>query len=346
MTSSSLPGPVEDPTPLFHPGQHLLRELDFTQGAWRDLVDLAALLKSAKSAHREVQYMRGLNIALLFAKTSTRTRCSFEVAAADQGAHTVYLDPQGSQMGHKESVADTARVLGGIFDGIEYRGDLQDHVDVLARLSGVPVFNGLTDDWHPTQMLADTLTMREHSGGRPDEEISYAFVGDARFNMGRSLLVNGAILGMDVRIVAPKELWPADDVIAAARERAAGSGARVTVTEDTAAVEGADFVHTDIWVSMGEPKEVWAQRIELLHGYRVDEPLMALAGPQARFMHCLPAYHDLDTEVGRRIHEQFGLEGIEVSDEVFEGPRSIVFEQAANRMPTIKAAMVSALGRA
>ena len=337
---------TSDVTSLFHPGQHLLRELDFTGEEWRDLLELSAQLKAAKEEHREVQYMRGLNIALLFAKTSTRTRCSFEVAAADQGAHTVYLDPSGSQMGHKESVEDTARVLGRIFDGIEYRGDLQDHVDTLAARSGVPVFNGLTDDWHPTQMLADTLTMREHSGGRPDGEISYAYVGDARFNMGRSLLVNGAILGMDVRIVAPRALWPAEDVIAAARGRAADSGARITVTEDTAAVEGADFVHTDIWVSMGEPKEVWAQRIELLHDYRVDEDLMALAGPHAKFMHCLPAYHDLGTEVGRHIHERFGLEGIEVSDEVFEGPRSIVFDQAANRMPTIKAVMVSALGRA
>lgn len=336
---------VTDVTSLFHPGQHLLRELDFSQQEWRDLLELSAELKAAKTEHREVAYMRGLNIALLFAKTSTRTRCSFEVAAADQGAHTVYLDPQGSQMGHKESVADTARVLGRMFDGIEYRGDAQEHVDTLAARSGVPVFNGLTDDWHPTQMLADTLTMREHSQGRPDAEIAYAYVGDARFNMGRSLLVNGAILGMDVRIVAPRELWPADDVIAAARARAEESGARLTITEDLDAVEGADFVHTDIWVSMGEPKEVWAQRIDLLHDYRVDEALMATAGPDARFMHCLPAFHDLDTVIGRQIHEEFGLEGIEVSDEVFEGPRSIVFDQAANRMPTIKAVMVSALGR-
>ncbi len=337
---------VLDLASLFHPGQHLLRELDFTGQHWRDLLDLAAGLKAAKAEHREIPFMRGLNIALLFAKTSTRTRCSFEIGAADQGAHTVYLDPQGSQMGHKESVADTARVLGGMFDGIEYRGDLQEHVDILAQQSGVPVFNGLTDDWHPTQMLADTLTMREHSDGRPDSDIAYAYIGDARFNMGRSLLVNGAILGMDVRIIAPKELWPAEDVIAAARARAAESGARITLTEDPGAVEGADFVHTDIWVSMGEPKEVWAERIELLHGYRVDEALMSLAGPNAKFMHCLPAFHDLNTAVGRQIHEQFGLDGIEVSNEVFEGPRSIVFDQAANRMPTIKAAMVSALGRA
>ena len=332
-------------TRLFHPGQHLLRELDFSQDDWRDLLELSARLKAAKREGREVQFLRGRNIALLFAKTSTRTRCAFEVAAADQGAHTVYLDPQGSQMGHKESVEDTARVLGGMFDGIEYRGDLQDHVDTLARLSGVPVFNGLTDDWHPTQMLADTLTMREHAGGRPDEEISYAYIGDARFNMGRSLLVNGAILGMDVRIIAPRQLWPGEDVVAAAHDRAADTGARITLTEDPAAVRGADFVHTDIWVSMGEPADAWAERIELLRGYRVDEALMAAAGPDAKFMHCLPSFHDLGTEVGRRIHERFGLEGIEVSDEVFEGRRSLVFEQAANRMPTIKAAMVSALGR-
>ncbi len=349
-----IPAPADLPA-LFHPGRHLLRELDFSQRQWRDLLDLAAGLKAAKALGQERPYLRGRNIALLFAKTSTRTRCAFEVGAADQGAHTVYLDPQGSQMGHKESVADTARVLGGMFDGIEYRGDLQEHVEILAELSGVPVFNGLTDDWHPTQMLADSLTMREHAGapdghgghvGKPDEQIAYAYVGDARFNMGRSLLVNGAILGMDVRIVAPKELWPADDVVAAARERARETGARVTLTEDTAAVEGVDFVHTDIWVSMGEPADVWAERIELLRDYRVDEALMAAAGPHAQFMHCLPSFHDLNTAVGARIHEQFGLDGIEVSNEVFEGPRSIVFAQAANRMPTIKAAMVSALGRA
>ncbi|MCI1641856.1 MAG: ornithine carbamoyltransferase [Actinomyces sp.] len=348
MTSpTASPATAGDGLPaLFRPGQHLLKELDFAQREWRDLLDLAAGLKAAKREGREVPYLRGRNIALLFAKTSTRTRCAFEVAAADQGAHTVYLDPQGSQMGHKESVADTARVLGGMFDGIEYRGDLQSNVEILAERSGVPVFNGLTDDWHPTQMLADTLTMREHSGGRPDSEISYAYIGDARFNMGRSLLVNGAILGMDVRIIAPRELWPAEDVVTAARGRAAETGARITLTEDTGAVEGAGFVHTDIWVSMGEPSEAWAERIELLRDYRVDAALMDAAGPDAKFMHCLPSFHDLGTEVGVRIHEQFGLEGIEVSDEVFEGPRSIVFDQAANRMPTIKAAMVSALGRA
>ena len=335
-----------DLTALFNPGKHLLKELDFSQQEWRNLLELSAELKAAKAEHREVQYMSGLNIALLFAKTSTRTRCAFEIGAADQGANAVYLDPSGSQMGHKESVSDTARVLGGMFDGIEYRGDEQAHVETLAADSGVPVFNGLTDDWHPTQMLADTLTMREHKPGAADSDIAYAYVGDARFNMGRSLLVNGAILGMDVRIVAPRELWPSQDVIDAANSRAADSGARVTVTDDLAAVEGADFVHTDIWVSMGEPKEVWAERIELLHDYRVDEALMAKAGPEAKFMHCLPAFHDLNTAVGRQIHEEFGLEGIEVSDEVFEGPRSIVFEQAWNRMPTIKAVMVSALGRA
>ncbi len=346
--ATDIPAP-DDLASLFHPGQHLLKELDFTQEAWTDLVDLAAGLKAAKRGGHEVPYLRGRNIALLFAKTSTRTRCAFEVGAADQGAHTVYLDPQGSQMGHKESVADTARVLGGMFDGIEYRGDRQDHVETLAQMSGVPVFNGLTDDWHPTQMLADTLTMREHArggAGVSDAEIAYAYVGDARFNMGRSLLVNGAILGMDVRMIAPRELWPDEEVVADARARAAQTGARITLTEDTAAVEGVDFVHTDIWVSMGEPDDVWAERIDLLHGYRVDDALMAVAGPRAKFMHCLPAFHDLGTAVGRRIHEQFGLDGIEVSDEVFEGPRSIVFDQAANRMPTIKAVMVSALGRA
>lgn len=328
------------------PGASLLRELDETDQQWRNLIELAAILKKAKKSHSEVQYMKGLNIALIFAKTSTRTRCSFEVAAADQGASTTYLDPSGSQLGHKESVSDTAKVLGRFYDGIEYRGDSQQAVQILADDSAVPVWNGLTDDWHPTQMLADSLTMLEHAGGKDFKDISYAYVGDARFNMGRSLLINGAMLGCDVRIIAPKELQPAEDVIEEAKERAEVSGAKITVTDDISAVEGVDFVHTDVWVSMGEPKEVWEQRIQVLMPYRVTEELMAKAGPDAKFMHCLPAFHDLNTTIGQQIYDQFGIEGIEVTDEVFSGPRNIAFDQAENRMHTIKAVMVRSLGRA
>lgn len=322
---------------------NLLKESDFTPDQWRELIDLSALLKQAKASGRETQYLTGKNIALIFAKTSTRTRCAFEVAAADQGAHTTYLDPAGSQMGHKESIADTARVLGRFYDGIEYRGDHQSTVATLAAQSGVPVWNGLTDEWHPTQMLADSLTMLEHSDGDPST-IAYTYVGDARFNMGRSLLVNGALLGCDVRTVAPQSLWPASDAIDQANSIAATTGARITITEDIDAVAGVDFVHTDVWVSMGEPAEVWEERIKLLMPYRVDEALMELAGPEARFMHCLPAYHDLNTAIGKEIFERFGLDGVEVTDEVFNGPRSIVFDQAENRMHTIKAVMVRSLG--
>ncbi len=327
------------------PGADLLRELDESDGQWRDLIELSAILKAAKKEGNEAQYMKGRNIALIFAKTSTRTRCAFEVAAADQGAFTTYLDPVSSQLGHKESVADTARVLGRFYDGIEYRGDSQEAVDILARDSGVPVWNGLTDLWHPTQMLADSLTMLEHSDGRDFNDISYAYVGDARFNMGRSLLVNGAMLGCDVRIIAPLDLQPAQDVIDAAMDRAEKTGARITITDDISAVEGVDFVHTDVWVSMGEPKEVWAERIRSLLPYRVTSELMESAGSQAKFMHCLPAFHDLNTTVGQQIFDDFGLEGIEVTDEVFAGPRNIAFDQAENRMHTIKAVMVRSLGR-
>lgn len=330
-------------TDLFDPGMNLLKESDFTPDQWRELIDLSALLKQAKASGHETQYLTGKNIALIFAKTSTRTRCAFEVAAADQGAHTTYLDPTGSQMGHKESIADTARVLGRFYDGIEYRGDHQSTVATLAAQSGVPVWNGLTDEWHPTQMLADSLTMLEHSDGDPST-IAYAYVGDARFNMGRSLLVNGALLGCDVRIIAPQSLWPASDAIDQANSIAATTGARITITEDIDAVAGVDFVHTDVWVSMGEPAEVWEERINLLMPYRVDEALIELAGPEARFMHCLPAYHDLNTAIGKEIFERFGLDGVEVTDEVFNGPRSIVFDQAENRMHTIKAVMVRSLG--
>lgn len=325
-------------------GRPFLREIDFTPAEWLSLIDLAAELKVAKKNGTEVQHLKGRNIALIFEKTSTRTRCSFEVAAFDQGAHTTYLDPSGSQMGHKESTADTARVLGRMFDGIEYRGDEQEKVEVLSELSGVPVWNGLTDDWHPTQMLCDSLTMREHAG-KPLNQVSYAYVGDARFNMGRSLLVNGALIGADVRIVAPRELWPDEECIAHARRIAEETGAKVTVTDNVdEGVAGVDFVHTDIWVSMGEPKDVWNERIEMLRDYQVNASLMEKAGPQAKFMHCLPAYHDRKTVIGEQLFEATGMDGIEVTDEVFEGPASIVFDQAENRMHTIKAVMVATLG--
>ncbi|MFD9305440.1 ornithine carbamoyltransferase [Streptomyces sp. NPDC060048] len=325
-------------------GRSFLKELDFTAAEFRGLVELAAELKAAKRAGTERRRLQGKNIALIFEKTSTRTRCAFEVAAADQGAHTTYLDPSGSQMGHKESVEDTARVLGRMFDGIEYRGDAQDTVEQLAAHAGVPVFNGLTDDWHPTQMLADVLTMTEHCA-KPLERIAFAYLGDARFNMGNSYLVTGALLGMDVRIVAPGRYWPAEPVVAAARELAAASGARITLTEDLAEGVGqADFVLTDIWVSMGEPKEVWDERIEALSPYAVTmDVLRATGNPDVKFMHCLPAFHDLGTEVAREIHERHGLDSLEVTDEVFESAHSVVFDEAENRLHTIKAVLVATL---
>ncbi|MCX0246716.1 ornithine carbamoyltransferase [Streptomyces drozdowiczii] len=325
-------------------GRHFLKELDFTAAEFRGLIELAAELKAAKKSGTETRRLRGRNIALIFEKTSTRTRCAFEVAAADQGASTTYLDPSGSQMGHKESVKDTARVLGRMFDGIEYRGDSQAAVEELAAYAGVPVFNGLTDDWHPTQMLADVLTMTEHSE-KPLEEIAFAYLGDARFNMGNSYLVTGALLGMDVRIVAPKAYWPAETVVAEARALAEKSGARVTLTEDVAeGVRGADFVATDVWVSMGEPKEVWDARIAALVPYAVTmDVLRATGNAGVKFMHCLPAYHDLGTGVAREIHERHGLSELEVTDEVFESEHSIVFDEAENRMHTIKAVLVATM---
>lgn len=325
-------------------GRHFLKELDFTAEEFRGLIGLAAELKAAKKAGTETRRLTGRNIALIFEKTSTRTRCAFEVAAADQGASTTYLDPSGSQMGHKESVKDTARVLGRMFDGIEYRGDSQQAVEELAAHAGVPVFNGLTDDWHPTQMLADILTMTEHSA-KPLERIAFAYLGDARFNMGNSYLVTGALLGMDVRIVAPKAYWPADPVVDRARALAEISGARVTLTEDvTEGVLGADFVATDVWVSMGEPKEVWDERITALAPYAVTmDVLRATGNADVRFLHCLPAYHDLGTEVARGIHARHGLTELEVSDEVFESAHSVVFDEAENRMHTIKAVLVATM---
>ncbi|MFE9681281.1 ornithine carbamoyltransferase [Streptomyces sp. NPDC006285] len=325
-------------------GRHFLKELDLTQEEFRGLLGLAAELKAAKKAGTETQYLRGRNIALIFEKTSTRTRCAFEVAAADQGASTTYLDPSGSQIGHKESVKDTARVLGRMYHAIQYRGDSQASVEELAAHAGVPVYNGLTDAWHPTQMLADVLTMTEHCA-KPLDGMTFAYLGDARFNMGNSYLVTGALLGMDVRIVAPKAYWPAEDVVVRARELAVRSGARVTLTEDvTEGVLGADFVATDVWVSMGEPKEVWDERIAALGPYAVTtDVLRATGNAGVKFLHCLPAFHDLGTRVGREIHERHGLDSLEVTDEVFESAHSVVFDEAENRLHTIKAVLVATL---
>lgn len=323
----------------------LTKLLDFTPDEIRYLLDLSATLKQQKRDRSETQRLRGRNIALIFEKTSTRTRCAFEVAAYDQGAHVTYLGPSGSQIGHKESMRDTARVLGRMYDGIEYRGFAQETCEELARYAGVPVWNGLTDEFHPTQILADLLTMREHCD-RPLEQIAYAYLGDARNNMGNSLLVGGAKLGMDVRIVAPKDLWPDDELVQACRAIAAETGARITLTDQVAdGVRGVDFLHTDVWVSMGEPDEVWAERIALLKPYQVNGEVVAATGNgQVRFMHCLPAFHNRQTKVGEEVYGKFGLDGIEVTDEVFESPRSIVFDQAENRMHTIKAVMVATLG--
>ncbi|MEV1083187.1 ornithine carbamoyltransferase [Streptomyces sp. NPDC050211] len=325
-------------------GRHFLKELDFGQEEFLALIALSAELKAAKKAGAETRYLSGKNIALIFEKTSTRTRCAFEVAAADQGAATTYLDPSGSQMGHKESVKDTARVLGRMFDAIEYRGDSQAAVEELAAHAGVPVYNGLTDDWHPTQMLADVLTMTEHCG-KPVHEIAYAYLGDARFNMGNSYLVTGALLGMDVRIVAPRSYWPAEEIVGHARKLAETSGARITLTESVdEGVLGADFVATDVWVSMGEPKEVWDERIAALAAYAVTmDVLRATGNADVKFLHCLPAFHDLGTKVGREIYERHGLESLEVTDEVFESAHSVVFDEAENRLHTIKAVLVATL---
>ncbi len=322
-----------------------VKELDFTPKEWKFLLDLAAELKQAKYAGSEQPRLTRKNIALIFEKTSTRTRCAFEVAAFDQGAKVTYLDPTGSQIGHKESMEDTARVLGRMYDGIEYRGSAQSNVETLARYAGVPVWNGLTDEWHPTQMLCDMLTMREHSGKR-DNDISFAFLGDADNNVGNSLLVSGAMMGMDVRIVAPRSVWNDQAIIDRAREIAAGTGARILHTEDVAeGVKDVDFVYTDVWVSMGEPTEVWEERINLLKPYQVDMDLLELTGnPQVKFMHCLPGFHDRHTKVGEDLYQKTGMEALEVTDEVFESKHSIVFDQAENRMHTIKAVLVATLG--
>ncbi|WP_433154216.1 ornithine carbamoyltransferase [Actinomadura nitritigenes] len=327
-------------------GRSLTRELDLAPKEFGFLIDLAAELKAARYSGTERRRLEGRNIALIFERPSTRTRCAFEVAAHDQGAHTTYLDPAGSQIGYKESMKDTARVLGRMFDGIEYRGSRQHYVEELAEHAGVPVWNGLTDEWHPTQMLADMLTMREHSD-KPLGDVTYAYLGDARNNMGHSYVVAGALLGMDVRIVAPRTLWPdGSTVVDPANAVAARTGAEITITEDVAqGVRGADFVLTDVWVSMGEPADVWDERITLLKPYQVDSEVMRATGnPDAKFMHCLPAFHNRETVLGEEIFRRTGLAALEVTEEVFESDASIVFDEAENRMHTIKAVLVATLG--
>lgn len=325
-------------------GRHFLKEIDFTPEEFRYLLDLSAELKAAKKAGTETEQLAGKEIALTFAKTSTRTRAAFEVAGYDQGAHVTFLDPDSSQMGHKESIPDTARVLGRMYDGIEYRGSAQHVIEQLAEYAGVPVFNGLTDEWHPTQMLADFLTMHEASG-KDYSDLSFAFMGDLRFNMGRSELVTAALLGADVAMIGPKEMFPPDDVMEIAHGLAATSGSKITVTDDLDAVSGVDFIHTDVWVSMGEPKEVWTDRVNTFRDYQVNEALFERTGnPNAKFMHCLPAFHDATTTVGKEIIGHTGMvDGLEVTHEVFESERSIVFDQAENRLHTIKAVLVATM---
>lgn len=323
-----------------------LKETDFTKAEFEYLIDLAIELKAQKKSRSEKQHMVGRSIALIFEKTSTRTRCAFEVAAFDQGAFTTYLDGSSSQVGHKESVADTARVLSRYYDAIEYRGSEQALVEELADYADVPVYNGLTDEWHPTQMLADFMTMMEHSGKRPSE-ISFTYVGDARSNMGNSLLVTSALLGADIRIASPKKLWPSEQVQEIASNLAEASGAKILLTESMdEALPGSDFVHTDVWVSMGESEDVWKERVELLGSYQVNHEALAKTGnANAKFMHCLPGFHNEQTTVGRAIANKTGMhDGLEVSHDVFEGPSSVVFDQAENRLHTIKAIMVATIG--
>ena len=319
--------------------------LDFSPREIHFLLDLSRDLKRAKYGGYEQQRLRGKNIAIIFEKTSTRTRVAFEVAAYDQGAHVTYLGPSGTQIGHKESMKDTARVLARIFDGIEYRGFGQEIVDELARFSLVPVWNGLTDEYHPTQILADVLTMTEFSD-KPLTQISYCYLGDARNNMGDSLLIGGAKLGMDVRLCAPKALWPEDELVKQCKAIAKDTGARITLTDDPkVGVKGVDFLYTDVWVSMGEASETWDERVKLLKPYQVNGALVKLTGnPQVKFLHCLPALHDRHTEVGEEMFQRFGLDGMEVTDDVFESERSIVWDQAENRMHTIKAVLVATIG--
>ena len=326
--------------------RNFLKLLDYTPAEIQYLIDLAIKLKAAKKAGREKQTLVGKNIALIFEKTSTRTRCAFEVAAFDQGAQVTYLGPGGSQIGHKESMKDTARVLGGMFEGIEYRGYGQAIVEELGKYAGVPVWNGLTDEFHPTQILADLMTMLEHSPGKKLSELSFAYLGDARNNMGNSLMVGAAKMGMDIRLVAPKSFWPDVVLVEQCRSIAEETGARITLTDDVEeGVWGTDFLYTDVWVSMGEPKEAWTERVSLMKPYQINADVMNATGnPNVKFMHCLPAFHNEHTKVGREIEMAYGLKGLEVTEEVFESPNSIVFDEAENRMHTIKAVMVATLG--
>jgi ornithine carbamoyltransferase len=325
--------------------RHFLKLLDFTPQEIKFLIGLSFDLKKAKYAGTEQQKLKGKNIALIFEKTSTRTRCAFEVAAHDQGAHVTYLGPSGTQIGHKESMKDTARVLGRMYDGIEYRGFGQAIVEELAEYAGVPVWNGLTDEFHPTQILADVMTMMEHSD-KPLGQISYCYMGDARNNMANSLMVGAAKLGMDFRAAAPAEVQPSPELVKICRDIAKQTGARITITDKVAdAVKGADFLYTDVWVSMGEPDEVWNKRVKLLLPYQVNMEAIRLTGnPNVKFLHCLPAYHNRETKIGEEIFRKFGISSMEVTEEVFESEYSIVFDQAENRMHTIKAVMVATLG--
>jgi ornithine carbamoyltransferase len=326
-------------------GRHLLKLADYSPEEITYLLDLAAELKAAKKEGREEQKLAGKEIALIFEKDSTRTRCAFEVAAYDQGAHVTFIGPSGSHMGHKETVKDTARVLGRMYDAIEYRGFGQETAEELARWAGVPIYNGLTDEWHPTQILADFLTFREHIP-KALGEVVFCYLGDARFNMADSYLIGAAKLGMDVRIASPKSLWPREEIVELAQSIASETGAQITITDDVAeAVRGCDVLLTDVWVSMGEADEVWAERIELLKPYQVNADVLAATGnPDVKFMHCLPAFHNTETEVGKEIFEKFGMESLEVTEEVFESPASLVFDEAENRLHTIKAVMVATLG--
>ena len=329
--------------------KHFLKLLDFTPAEINALLQLAAQLKSDKKKGKEVQKLTGKNIALIFEKDSTRTRCSFEVAAFDQGARVTYLGPSGSQIGHKESIKDTARVLGRMYDGIQYRGHGQEIVETLAQFAGVPVWNGLTNEFHPTQLLADLLTMQEHLPGKAFNEMTLVYAGDARNNMGNSMLEAAALVGLDLRLVAPQACWPEESLVAECKALAIQNGGNITLSEDIAAgVKGADFIYTDVWVSMGEAKDKWAERINLLRPYQVNGQMLALTGnPAVKFLHCLPAFHDDQTTLGKKMAQEFGLHGgMEVTDEVFESAASIVFDQAENRMHTIKAVMVATLAKA
>ena len=326
--------------------RNFLKLLDYTPAEIQHLINLAIELKAAKKAGREQKTLTGKNIALIFEKTSTRTLCAFEVAAFDQGAQVTYLGPSGSQIGHKESMKDTARVLGRMYDGIEYRGFSQQIVEELGEFAGVPVWNGLTDEYHPTQILADLMTMLENATGKSLPEIRFAYLGDARNNMGNSLMVGAAKMGMDIRLVAPKAFWPNASLVAECRNIASTTGARITLTEDVEqGVYDTDFLYTDVWVSMGEPKEAWAERVSLMTPYQINHRVInATCNPHVKFMHCLPAFHNAQTAMGREIELAYGLKGLEVTEEVFESAHSIVFDEAENRMHTIKAVMVATLG--